>query len=135
MGVIMASPITSLTTPNSSLNQADFLKLLTTQLSNQDPSNPMSDTEFASQLAQFSTLQGIQQLNASFSDLLALQQLTQGSNLVGRTVVYQSPDSSGIAQGTVNSVSILNGTMQVDVGGVVVPLNLIRGFTQANGAA
>jgi flagellar basal-body rod modification protein FlgD len=47
------------------LNQADFLQLLVTQMSSQDPLNPESDTDFAAQLAQFSSLQATQTMTGT----------------------------------------------------------------------
>src|SRR5438094_697892 len=64
------------------LGQSDFLKLLTTQLQYQNPLEPMSSGEFASQLAQFSTLDGMQQLNSTLGNMLLLQSITQGANLI-----------------------------------------------------
>src|SRR5258708_39252608 len=49
----------------SSLAKTDFLKLLTTQLQHQNPLNPMSDTDFTTQLAQFSTLEGLDKMNTT----------------------------------------------------------------------
>ena len=70
------------TTPSTgtptALTQQDFLNLLTTQMQYQDPENPISDTDFASQLAQFTSLQGVQQLNTSITQMLTLQQVSQG---------------------------------------------------------
>ena len=60
--------------PSSLVSQDDFLKLLTAQLKNQDPLNPVSNSDFTAQLAQFSTLSGVQQLNTSTQQMLALQQ-------------------------------------------------------------
>ncbi|MDT7935347.1 MAG: flagellar hook capping FlgD N-terminal domain-containing protein [Sphingomonadaceae bacterium] len=51
------------------LNQADFLKILTAQLQNQDPTEPTDNAQFVSQMAQFSTVNGIEQLNASLKAL------------------------------------------------------------------
>ena len=74
----------------SELGQADFLKLMTTQLQNQDPFAPMENGEFLAQIAQFSTVSGIQDLQASFEKLsqsLVSNQALQATNLVGRSVL------------------------------------------------
>lgn len=75
------------------LGQEDFLALLTTQLANQDPLKPMDNTDFIAQMAQFSSLEGMNQLNKSFGNLstsLVSNQALQASALVGRTVQVTS---------------------------------------------
>lgn len=70
--------------------QNRFLTLLVAQLENQDPLNPLDNTEITSQLAQMSTVQGIEQLNGSLSTLLtnlAETQAVQASALIGNTVL------------------------------------------------
>jgi len=72
------------------LGQEDFLTLMITQFRNQDPFEPMDNGEFLGQLAQFSTVSGIDSLNGSFSGLagaLRDEQALQAANLVGRTVL------------------------------------------------
>ncbi|MBU1237147.1 MAG: flagellar hook assembly protein FlgD [Gammaproteobacteria bacterium] len=67
-----------------------FLKLLTTQLKNQDPLNPLDNAEVTSQLAQISTVSGIEKLNATLQTLLAGavdSQTTQAASLVGNAVM------------------------------------------------
>lgn len=79
------------------LGQEDFLELLTTQLQNQDPLKPMENGEFLSQIAQFSTVSGIQDLQSSFGQLataLYSNQALQASVMVGRDVLVPS----GLAQ-------------------------------------
>ena len=75
--------------PGDELGQADFLQLMTAQLEAQDPLKPQESGEFLTQLAQFGTVNGIQELQKSFTglsnSLLSLQAL-QASTLVGRTV-------------------------------------------------
>src|SRR5439155_8521157 len=120
---------TTTTGPSASQVSSDqFLQLLVTQLQNQDPLNPITNTDFAAQLAQFSTLEGIEKLNTNFSDLLLLQELTQGANLVGKTVVYQPVGQSNNATGTVSAVNVQDGKLQLNVGGSLIALNQIRGI-------
>ena len=72
------------------LGQNDFLTLMMAQIRAQDPMNPMDNNAFLSQLAQFSTVSGIEKLNQSFATLagsLASNQTLQASQLVGRSVV------------------------------------------------
>ncbi len=72
------------------LDQADFLALLTTQLANQDPFDPMDNKEFIAQMAQFSSLAGMNDLNKNFGALassLTSNQALQASALVGRSVM------------------------------------------------
>ena len=79
---------------NSSLGQADFLTLLITQLENQSPLTPQDNTAFVAQLAQFSTLQGIEDLNSNFVSMngsLKSSQAIQASALVGHTVFVDTP--------------------------------------------
>jgi hypothetical protein len=71
--------------PTQTLNQQDFLNLLVTELQNQDPMNPMSDTDFIAQMAQFSTLQQSQQTYQSISEM-------QATNLIGSTVNVTATD-------------------------------------------
>ncbi|MFJ8098951.1 flagellar hook assembly protein FlgD [Lysinibacillus sp. NPDC096212] len=64
-------------TGNSELGKDAFLQLLITQLSHQDPTNPMDDREFISQMAQFSSLEQMQNMTKAMQSLLASQQQTQ----------------------------------------------------------
>jgi len=81
---------------NKALGQADFLQLLITQLKNQNPLAPQDNTAFVAQLAQFSTLQGIESLNNNFvsmSSNLKSSQAIQASALVGHTVLVDTSRS------------------------------------------
>lgn len=83
-----------------SLGQADFLKLMTTQLQNQDPLKPLESNEFLGQIAQFSTVSGIQDLQKSFTSLstsLTSSQSLQAAGLVGHGVLY--PSDTGYLDG------------------------------------
>ncbi|MBU6247481.1 MAG: hypothetical protein KGN77_06965 [Xanthomonadaceae bacterium] len=77
-----------------SMSQADFLKLMTAQLQAQDPTHPVDNTQFVSQMAQFSQLQStqdmvssVQTLNATVNGALQTSQVLGSSNLVNRVVM------------------------------------------------
>lgn len=76
---IAPSGTTTTSNPYSQLGKDEFLQLLVTQMQHQDPLNPTSDTEFIAQMAQFSSLEQMQNLNTSFSQYKAY-------NLVGQDV-------------------------------------------------
>jgi flagellar basal-body rod modification protein FlgD len=103
------SPVAATTSKNKSLGQNEFLKLMTTQMTHQDPTKPMDNAQFLSQMAQFGTVSGIQDLQQSFKDFsasISSDQALQAASLVGRTVSIPADEallSSGKAiQGTVN---------------------------------
>lgn len=110
--------------------QNDFLKLLVTQVTNQDPMEPLKDSEFIGQIAQFSTLESIEKLNANFTQMLFLQQLTQGSNLIGKNVQYQASGDTEQQTGVVDSVQVVDGKPQLMIAGTAVNLDSVRGITQ-----
>ena len=82
---------------NDELGQAEFLALMTAQLQYQDPLKPMENGDFLGQMAQFGTVSGINDLNATFNNLSASfqsNQALQASTLVGRRVLV--PSQTGI---------------------------------------
>jgi flagellar basal-body rod modification protein FlgD len=90
------------TRQNKELGQDTFLELMIAQLKNQDPLKPTESGEFLSQIAQFSTVSGIQQLQGSFSSVAAAlqsNQALQASTLVGRTVLT-ARDTAALEPGT-----------------------------------
>lgn len=87
---------------NDELGQEDFLKLLVAQLKNQDPSNPVENSEFLGQIAQFSMVSGIDGLGASFDSVassLFSTQAMQASQLVGKDVLIESNVASLVEEG------------------------------------
>lgn len=76
--------------PQKALGQNDFLKLLTVQMQNQDPTNPVDNTKMIADMANFSSLQAMQDLNktvGSMSQMLKMTQAMQASSLVGHQIV------------------------------------------------
>ncbi len=116
--------------PAKILTQDDFLKLLVTQMTSQDPLNPKTDTDMAAQMAQFSALEQSSGMASSLSSLLAQQQILQANGLLGRTVELQL-DSQTSLLGTVDAVQIESGTPKVVVNGVSYDLSQVRTITPA----
>ncbi len=113
---------------NAALGQDQFLELLVTQLQNQDPLNPITNEDFIAQLAQFSTLQGITDLNTSFSSLLKLQQLTQGSSILGRSATFT--DANGLVQTSeITALNISDGEIQFLAGDQAIPIDRVQQVT------
>ena len=76
---------------NKDLGKNEFLELLVAQLNNQNPLEPQGNGEFIAQLAQFSSLEGIEKLNSSMGDIISSvhsSQALQASTLVGREVIF-----------------------------------------------
>lgn len=91
------------------LGKEDFLKLLMAQLKNQDPLKPMEDTQFISQMAQFSTLERMQEMNDRMAVLLKVEQLGQANGLIGKSVKALLASEGGTIEGTVSSVKVVDG--------------------------
>lgn len=77
---------------DTSMGQADFLRLMTEQLKNQDPLKPLANTEFLGQLAQFSTVQGIEEMQSAMGAMASVMESDQtlrAAALVGRDALVQ----------------------------------------------
>lgn len=111
------------------LGKDDFLKLLVTQLRYQDPLSPMDDKEFIAQMAQFSALEQMQNLNSTFSSVQAL-------NMVGKYIVASKySEGSGETQfveGIVDSVRVISGKAYLDVDNVTVSVNDVTQIMDAS---
>lgn len=107
------------TKKNDELGQSEFLELMITQLNNQDPMQPMQNGEFYSQIAQFSTVSGIQDLQQTFQQVasaLYSGQALQASAMVGRSVLVSSPQANLASGGTVSGViDVPRDTTQLNV--------------------
>jgi flagellar basal-body rod modification protein FlgD len=91
--------------PQADLGKDDFLKLLITQLSHQDPTQPLEDREFVAQMAQFSTLEQMTNMTGELSKLLGLLARSQAVNLLGKTVEIAVTDGQANISGRVEAIS------------------------------
>ncbi|WP_199611761.1 flagellar hook assembly protein FlgD [Flocculibacter collagenilyticus] len=87
---------------NSSIGQEDFIKLFLAQLTNQDPMEPVDNSQFLAQMAQFTSLEQSRLLNDNMTNLLAMNSSNQGVNLLGKNVSVRN--GVGSFEGTVDGV-------------------------------
>jgi flagellar basal-body rod modification protein FlgD len=127
-GNVVENPVTAANTPQSTLTQNDFLKLLVAQMSAQDPLNPVSNTDFAAQMAQFSALQTSQATQSDISSLQGIQMVQQANGLIGRTVTLQAQDGT-TPSGQVTGVQMVSGVPKILVNGSLYDMSQVLGIT------
>src|SRR6056297_1335885 len=93
------------------LDKDAFFKLLITQLQNQDPLKPMEDKEFIAQMAQFSSLEQMNNMNQNLKQMIDVQRVNQNSSLIGKTVERESveEDETNLIKGEVEKISFKDG--------------------------
>lgn len=116
----------SRTTANT-MDSEMFMKLLVTQLKNQDPSTPMDTNAMMSQTTQLAMMEQVTAQTTTANENFSLQMRIAASNLVGREVSYTGPDGVEV-KGTATSVSFAEAVPKVSVGGKEVALDLISGI-------
>ena len=104
LGIKRAATTTTTTSASSSttLGQADFLKLMTAQLNNQDPFNPVDNTQMVAQMAQFSQLAGISEMSTTLkaiSDKLGATTTGDAVSYIGKTVLTPGTTAYGRTTG------------------------------------
>ncbi len=116
---------------SSEITMENFLTLFVTQLQNQNPLDPTDNTEFMSQLAQFSTLEQEQSQTKYLSNItsietasLQLDQISMASTFVGKTIKYSSDDSGEELSGVVDGVKLEeDGTVSFVINGESVSIS------------
>lgn len=106
---------TTTASSTSTLGKDEFLKLLVAQMQNQDPLNPMEDTEFIAQMAQFSSLEQSMNLAKTMATM-------QATGMIGAEV-YWTDDQGVLYAGVVQSVSIINGEPKLQINDSAVDLS------------
>lgn len=110
------------------LGKDDFLKILVAQLSNQDPMKPMQDTEFIGQMAQFSSLEQMTNINKSmntFFDNQLQSSMTDYAHLIGKSVQWQ--ENNEVSSGKVQAVLYKEGTVLAELdSGKQVDISLLE---------
>ena len=107
---------------NNELGRDEFLELMVAQLNNQNPLEPQTNAEFIAQLAQFSTVEGIQNMGRGFEDLAQSyrsSQALQASSLVGGSVIIQDNTTSVLRHG-----QLVYGAAQIPPGAAQLTLKI-----------
>ncbi len=123
---------------DTNLGKDAFMELLVTQMKNQDPMNPQSNEDFVAQLASFSSLEQMEQMNENLLGMALLDesnallsQLTEGSALIGKNVNWIDPTTGAENSGEVESIKIQDGLSHLKIGGAEVPLFFVTEVTGA----
>ena len=111
---------------SNSMGKDQFLKLLTTQLKNQNPMKPMDNTQFVSQMAQFSSLEQMNNMNSNMNDFLQFQKISQAGSLVGKKVSVLNSDSGQNITGVVEKANVTGDSTTVTVNGSEYPISNIQ---------
>ena len=101
-------------TGKQTLDANDFLRLLSVQLSSQDPLKPMEDTQFIAQMASFSSLEQMRGLSDNFKAYTASQRLVTAQNYLGKVVTVTT--DNGDVTGEVTGITIKDGEPQLLIG-------------------
>ena len=102
----------------NTLGKDDFLKLLVIQLKNQDPTSPLDDKEFISQMAQFSSLEQMTQMNTTLSNLIINNKINLSYSLLGKYVEVLDWTTGQVEAGIVSEVSFGQGSPNISFNGL-----------------
>ena len=121
-------------TPTQAFDSEMFLKLLVTQLKNQDPSSPMDSTQMISQTSQLASMQQLTSLNSATTNSYNLQMRSAAANVLGKSVTWTGADGSA-KTGLATAVSFSGGTPTVTVGGDTIALTALTGISTITASA
>jgi flagellar basal-body rod modification protein FlgD len=96
--------------------RSDYLKLLVTQLQNQDPLDPMSNNEMTSQLSSMTQLERLESMDRTFQQVLLSARVSEAVGMIGKEVGFYEKGKLGITEGRVESVHTVGGEVMLKVG-------------------
>ena len=116
---------------DGTLGKDDFLKLLVVQLENQDPTSPLDDKEFISQMAQFSSLEQMTQMNTTLSNLIINNKINLSYSLLGKYVEVLDSRTGQEESGIVSEVSFGEGSPSISFNGLTYSVDDVTKVTIA----
>jgi flagellar basal-body rod modification protein FlgD len=114
--------------PNAGLNNIDinqFLQMMITELQNQDPLNPMQNSEIMQELGEMQQISASNELTTTLNGIALGQSLSNATTLIGKQIDGLD-DSGNPVSGVVQKVSVLNNTPKLYVGSQIVSLNNVQ---------
>lgn len=118
----------------SGLTAEDFLKLLITELQNQDPTEPLGNEQLLAQLSSMRELQSNVELSDTLTEISLGQSLTQAAGLIGKEIEGQADDQPAVA-GVVERAFVREGKAYIGVGNTELPVSAITSVQQPASAA
>lgn len=129
---------TKATEPSNALGKDAFLRILVTQMKNQNPLEPLKDTEFIGQMAQFSSLEQLTNLNTTMTKFVGGQgnsSLSDYADLIGKKVSYEQTENGEVksGEGIIKAVSMKNGEVVFELQDLdaKLPIGSIQRIEQA----
>lgn len=119
------SSIKSNIVKNDMLDKNAFLKLLSVQLSNQDPLNPQDNTQYIAQMAQFASLEQSQNISIAMEKMVLSQMISEGSMLVGKDVTFSADNM--IIKETVKGMVVDKGNVYLKTAGGYYSIGSVLG--------
>ena len=123
------SQVAGLGISSSGAIRTDYMNLLITQLRHQNPLEPMSTEQMASQLTQLSQLEQVERLSSTFEKVLETEQASQAAGLIGKQVSFYVEGQEEAYVGLVESVKLIGDEISLVVGDYVVGLEGIQSIT------
>src|SRR5262245_23963191 len=112
----------------AALTSQDFLKMLITELKNQDPTQPVSNAELLQQLSQMQALQSNVELKSTLQDFANNQQVASGASFLGKLVTGTDSNNNPVS-GVADSVFLQNGTLMIGVGSSSISVANVTGIS------
>lgn len=115
---------TNVSNPAAALGEDSFLKLLVAQMQYQDPMSPSDNQQFIQEQATFSTVEALNNIKSTMSQMQTSEQFAQGVALIGKNVTYVGSDGT-VGSGAVTAVSNASGSVMLNVGGSAVDASAV----------